>query len=83
MDGPDVVFCRNKKLAGRLSSRVLEDQCGYYVELVVHEVFQDIPKGILLGFIKKAPYQVKSLPLNITPFIYTISKFQRFTPSFC
>ena len=77
VDGPDVVFCRNKELTGRLSCRVLKDQCGYYVELVVHEVFQDIPKGILLGVIKKAPYQVKSLPLNITPITYTISNIKQ------
>ena len=64
LKSPAVRFCRNKEAKVKLSSRILKDSIGYYLEIIIEKGSQELKKGTLLGVIKQSNMEVLEVPVN-------------------
>ena len=80
LKSPAVRFCRNKEANVKLSSRVLKDSIGYYLEIVIEKGNQELKKGTLLGVIKKSKMEVSEVPIGWLSPLNSINTVQEVIP---
>ena len=80
LKSPAVRFCRNKEANVKLSSRVLKDSIGYYLEITIEKGGQELKKGTLLGVIKKSTMEVLEVPISRMSSLNSINNVREVIP---
>jgi hypothetical protein len=81
IESPTVRFCRNKDVKIKLSSRVLKDSLGYYLEITIDKESQELKKGTLLGVIKKSKLAIQEVPVQCVSFSNVVNSVHDVVPS--